>query len=308
MNPGILIAASAIAMLAFGSKANAQTPTPKPGGAGYNPTSARSKAKSIAEHLASKGISQYSHDLLKRWQTEAGVAADGIYGGATRGALIFYGVENPPKPFFKPTNTITFKPPAGKPPALPAKPIGQPPATVTELKAAAPAKTTAPAATAPKYVAPGSPPKGATLPGTPPKGAATPGAKPGTYTKPPPLPTPPTPAAQPLLSNVLPPAEGGSVKASPVLEPGRGTPPAGYDPAKAKTRARAIAANLAKKGRTSYSHADLKSWQLQAGLTADGLYGGSTRGALIYFGVADPPRPFSPPVATLPYVPPDQRT
>jgi hypothetical protein len=65
---------------------------------------------------------------------------------------------------------------------------------------------------------------------------------------------------------------------------------------------------LAKKGPAGYSHEQLKIWQRQAALTPDGVYGGSTRGALIAFGVKDPPRPFFKPVATIPYVPPEQRT
>jgi hypothetical protein len=140
----------------------------------------------------------------------------------------------------------------------------------------------------PLYVVPGSPPKGAVLPGRPKPAAAKPA---------------------PMHSAKKSPAKpAGGVKASPELEPNRGSPPAGYDPQKARAQARAIAAHLAKKGPASYSHQLLKTWQRQAALNPDGLYGGSSRGALIYFGVKDPPRPFFKPVATLPYVPPEQRT
>jgi hypothetical protein len=97
---------------------------------------------------------------------------------------------------------------------------------------------------------------------------------------------------------------------SPVLQPKSQGPqiPAGYDPAKAKAGASAIASHLAKKGPSGYSHPQLAIWQKQAALAPDGIYGGSTRGALIAFGVKDPPRPFFKPVATIPYVPPEQRT
>jgi hypothetical protein len=97
---------------------------------------------------------------------------------------------------------------------------------------------------------------------------------------------------------------------SPVLQPKSQGPqiPAGYDPAKAKAGASAIASHLAKKGPAGYSHPQLAIWQKQAALAPDGIYGGSTRGALIAYGVANPPRPFFKPVATIPYVPPEQRT
>jgi hypothetical protein len=40
-------------------------------------------------------------------------------------------------------------------------------------------------------------------------------------------------------------------------------------------------------------------------LRVDGGYAGSTRGALVFYGVDDPPRPYGEPIATLPYHPPD---
>jgi hypothetical protein len=104
--------------------------------------------------------------------------------------------------------------------------------------------------------------------------------------------------------------EGPTDNVSPLLQPRPQGPqiPAGYDPAKARAGAAAIASHLAKKGPAGYSHEQLKIWQRQAALTPDGVYGGSTRGALIAFGVTNPPRPFFKPVATIPYVPPEQRT
>jgi hypothetical protein len=104
--------------------------------------------------------------------------------------------------------------------------------------------------------------------------------------------------------------EGPTDNVSPVLQPRPQGPqiPVGYDPAKARAGASAIASHLAKKGPANYSHEQLKIWQRQAALTPDGVYGGSSRGALIAFGVTNPPRPFFKPVATIPYVPPEQRT
>lgn len=98
----------------------------------------------------------------------------------------------------------------------------------------------------------------------------------------------------------------GTVSASPELEPHHGpSHPPGYDPAQARARAPAIAALLARKGPKAYPRAALAEWQRLAGIRVDGEYAGSTRGALVHYGVDDPPRPFGQPYATLPYHPPD---
>lgn len=139
------------------------------------------------------------------------------------------------------------------------------------------------------------------------------------FRPPPPLPTVPaaTPAAAPArpmgpMVDVEVPINrvNATPNVSPVLQPKSQGPqiPAGYDPAKAKAGASAIASHLAKKGPAGYSHPQLAVWQKQAALAPDGIYGGSTRGALIAYGVTNPPRPFFKPVATIPYVPPEQRT
>lgn len=72
--------------------------------AGFNPTQARSLAKGIASNIDTKG-SSYDRTRLKTFQTAAGIDADGIYGGGSRRALIFYGVPRPPAALFKPTAT-----------------------------------------------------------------------------------------------------------------------------------------------------------------------------------------------------------
>jgi len=79
--------------------------------AGYDPVAARRQAPAIASHLARSGRDKYDRRLLEAWQRLAGLAPDRTYGGGTRGALLYYGVKNPPKPFFKPTDTIPFVPP-----------------------------------------------------------------------------------------------------------------------------------------------------------------------------------------------------
>jgi len=136
------------------------------------------------------------------------------------------------------------------------------------------------------------------------------------FRPPPPLPTVPAAPARtqpPIVDVDLLPGnrhDGTNTNVSPVLQPKPQGPqiPAGYDPAKAKAGASAIASHLAKKGPAGYSHPQLAVWQKQAALAPDGIYGGSTRGALIAYGVTNPPRPFFKPVATIPYVPPEQRT
>jgi hypothetical protein len=253
----------------------------------YSPVEARETAPKVAAHLASQGRDHYRRDALKIWQALAGLVADGLYGGATRGALIYYGVPVPPAAFFKPTATKAYVPPgtsssssaAPRPSSTAARPRSTPAAPrAAPVRAAAPVPRAAPARAAAPVRAPIAKPLGKVVA----QQEAQQQAKP--------------PAA---------PAEG--VRASPELEPNRGSLPTGYNPTSARSRAQAMAAHLAKKGPANYSHPELRSWQTQAGLHADGLYGGSSRGALIYFGVKDPPRPFFKPVATLPYVPPEQR-
>jgi peptidoglycan hydrolase-like protein with peptidoglycan-binding domain len=76
--------------------------------AGYDPARARAMARSVSNHLANRKISGYARELVKQFQRAAGITADGIYGGHTRGALIYFGVSNPPRPFFIPTDTLPY--------------------------------------------------------------------------------------------------------------------------------------------------------------------------------------------------------
>lgn len=76
----------------------------------------------------------------------------------------------------------------------------------------------------------------------------------------------------------------------------------GYDRQKAKNAAKDIAAHLTNQGR-AYDKKRLSTWQTQAGILADGLYGPKTKAALEYFGAKPPSPPFvAGPPAT--YVPP----
>lgn len=78
---------------------------------GYDPDKARRMAKAVSNHLKRAGISNYDRRMVRNFQTFAGIAVDGWYGGGTRGALLHYGAKDPPKPFFKPTETLTYTPP-----------------------------------------------------------------------------------------------------------------------------------------------------------------------------------------------------
>lgn len=82
----------------------------------------------------------------------------------------------------------------------------------------------------------------------------------------------------------------------------KASPPPGYDRAKAKARAKDVSAHLRKQGR-AYDKSILKSWQTQAGIDADGLYGPHSRNALAYYGATDAPAPFVK-GKEKPYVPP----
>lgn len=79
--------------------------------AGYDPIGARKMAPSIARNLG-KGRDHYDRRLLRDFQIKAGITPDKLYGGQTRGALIHYGIPNPPQPFTAPRNTIRYVPPA----------------------------------------------------------------------------------------------------------------------------------------------------------------------------------------------------
>jgi hypothetical protein len=67
-----------------------------------------------------------------------------------------------------------------------------------------------------------------------------------------------------------------------------------------------MAAHLTTKGPKAYDRSKLQAWQTLAGIRADGTYGGSSRGALVFYGALKAPRPFVAPYATLPYHRPDQ--
>lgn len=78
---------------------------------GFNPVSAKSQAARVVANLK-KGRDHYSRPTLSAWQRLAGIAADGIYGGESAGALAWYLQGTPdvaPRPFFKPTTVTSYR-------------------------------------------------------------------------------------------------------------------------------------------------------------------------------------------------------
>jgi peptidoglycan hydrolase-like protein with peptidoglycan-binding domain len=53
---------------------------------------------------------------MRQFQRAAGINADGLYGGSTRGALIYFGVRNPPAAYVRSTSrgreTVAYQPPS----------------------------------------------------------------------------------------------------------------------------------------------------------------------------------------------------
>jgi len=130
-----------------------------------------------------------------------------------------------------------------------------------------------------------------------------------------PEPTPPAPAPAPGPRVVVTPPDDHTSPETPVSPPPVVTPaardpltlPEGYDPEAARREVRALVAHLRRAGRSGYDRRWLERWQRYAGIEPDRIYGGATRGALLYYGGIDPPVPFFPPLNTIPYVPPEAR-
>lgn len=100
-----------------------QAPSPRPAGSpvsapvapvptdgGLDLATARRLAPTLAQRIRRQ---QYSTDrrLVSQFQRAAGLPQDGLYGGKTRGALIYFGVKDPPPALFKPTKTEAYRVP-----------------------------------------------------------------------------------------------------------------------------------------------------------------------------------------------------
>lgn len=97
---------------------SAAVPAVTPPPPGFDATQAGSLAHDLNRHLLAR-VKQYGSQakwhvdrkLIARFQAAAGINADGLYGGGTRGALVYYGQQNAPTPMWDPKATITYKPP-----------------------------------------------------------------------------------------------------------------------------------------------------------------------------------------------------
>lgn len=72
----------------------------------FNPLAAHGEARALANNIAATSYG-YDRNLARNFQRHAGIAADGIYGPGTRGALIFFGISNAPRALFDPRNQQT---------------------------------------------------------------------------------------------------------------------------------------------------------------------------------------------------------
>jgi hypothetical protein len=79
--------------------------------------------------------------------------------------------------------------------------------------------------------------------------------------------------------------------------------PAGYNPTLATTLAPRVAADITSR-KFNYDRVLLTQFQRAAGLTADGVYGGGSAGALHYYLHSTPPRALFAPTTEKPYTPP----
>lgn len=207
---------------------------------GFDPVAARTLAKKLAANLQAAGRDRYDRSLTREFQRAAGIDADGIYGGETKGALLAYGISSPPNAFFAPVATVPYRWAAL---------LAEQPATDQSV-----VYSQRPAEEPPPDAPPAGLPSAEEPPETPPQSTAAPSEQ----------------------------------------------PPAGFNPTTARKLAKAVANNITNKG-ANYSHEQLRSFQRAAGIDADGLYGGSSRGALIFFGVPRPPATLFKPTQTVPY-------
>lgn len=207
---------------------------------GFDLVAARALAKKLNTNLQAAGRDRYDRGLTREFQRAAGIASDGVYGGETKGALLAFGISNPPNAFFVPVATVPYR--------WAALLAEQPATDQAVVYSQKPAE---------------EPPSDAPPPGLPSSDET----------------------AEPPPQSTAAPSE---------------QPPAGFNPATARKLAKAVANNITNKG-ANYSHEQLRSFQRAAGIDADGLYGGSSRGALIFFGVPRPPATLFKPTATVPY-------
>jgi hypothetical protein len=71
---------------------------------GFDPFRAVEIAPTVATNIATE--EHYDRNLLKEFQKAAGIAVDGLYGGGSRAALQFYGIENARRPHYRPIQGV----------------------------------------------------------------------------------------------------------------------------------------------------------------------------------------------------------
>ena len=123
--------------------------------------------------------------------------------------------------------------------------------------------------------------------------------------EPAPLPTAPvTPPPAPVTIEVPAPASEVAPETAPTpeavpVEPSTGLP-VGFAAAAAQGLARAVASDIMSR-RFNYDRGALKAFQRAAGIAIDGHYGGGSRGALQFYGIANAPRALFKPFPARPY-------
>jgi murein L,D-transpeptidase YcbB/YkuD len=79
--------------------------------------------------------------------------------------------------------------------------------------------------------------------------------------------------------------------------------PTGYNPTLARTLARQVVTDVRSKS-YNYNRTLVSQFQAAAGIKVDGIYGGSTVGAMKYFGADRAPKALFAPYGEVPYTPP----
>jgi peptidoglycan hydrolase-like protein with peptidoglycan-binding domain len=80
--------------------ARPSSPPPRSQSPGVNLDAARRGSTALAAHLKRSGKANYDRRMLKTWQGQAGLTADGLYGAASRAKLVSFGVKDPPPAFY----------------------------------------------------------------------------------------------------------------------------------------------------------------------------------------------------------------
>ena len=312
-------------------------PVPTPGvplPTGFNEALARQLAPQVEANIKAKKAN-YDRALLKQFQSAAGLTPDGFYGGYSAGALRYFLNRTPPKALVKPTAEKAYKLPTGAAPVVVTTPAAQPSVPVTQLPPPVPTPIpTLPGLNLPlasqlavqveanikskkanydrtllkqfqsaagltvdglyggssagalRYFLHRAPPKALVAPLTEkPYAAASMPAVPA---------LPATPAAATPAVPVTPAAQPVPAAPAPALP--------GLNLSLASQLAPVVESNLIVQ-KANYDHALLKKFQSAAGLTVDGLYGGSSAGALRYFLHRAPPKALFAPLTEKPYAP-----